>query len=510
MRKTKKLLALTLSIIMMLSLAMPAFAAEEVPEYPTIYVTGAKTNNIYLDGEKVFPKNADEMQIIKDALAPCLEKLAKGLVTGNYDEYVDEFYNAMAPMFEGATLDKNGLPSNGSSPEYHSSTVEVSDKQSGYGIWDFRFWYDWRLSPVTIAAEMKAYIDRVIETTGKDKVQLVGRCLGANMIAAYLHYNKDHAAQYVSDVSYFASSALGIDYMSAIYTGNFVLEPEAIDNFLEYFMESEDLIEDSDTSILILTMVEFFKQIKLLGITGKALVKLVDQFKGELIPKIVRETLGTWPSYWAMVTEECYEEARDFIYKDLKDEYAGMIEKTDKYHYDVQKNLIKDMEDLKAAGVNFCIFAKYGFPEIPVYEGATAQSDSSTTLYRQSFGARSAAYGKILDEQYINTAKEKKYISADKVVDASTCLFPETTWFVRDLHHDHFGQLEGMSMEIMRYDLDGDSEKYPRFLCIKDGGLAPVDFKEENVKEEENIFASAIRFFTALINFIVKLLNQNK
>jgi len=95
MMKTKKLLALTLSIIMMLSLAMPAFAAEEVPEYPTIYVTGAKTNNIYLDGEKVFPKNVDEMQVIKDALAPCLEKLAKGLVTGNYDEYVDEFYNAM-------------------------------------------------------------------------------------------------------------------------------------------------------------------------------------------------------------------------------------------------------------------------------------------------------------------------------------------------------------------------------------------------------------------------------
>jgi len=507
----KKIISVILVVIMVLSLAIPAFAAEEVPEYPTIYVTGAKTNNIFsAEGERVFPKNVDEMEIIKEAVGPCVKKLVVGLVTGNYDEYVEEFYSAMAPIFEGATLDKNGEPSDGSHPEYHSSEVEVSDKQGNYGIWDFRFWYDWRLSPVTVADEMKDYIDAVIAKTHKSKVQLAGRCLGANMIAAYLHYHKEHAKQYVADVSYFASSALGIDYMSAIYTGNFVLEPEAIDNFLEYFMESEDLIEDSDTSILILTMVEFFKQIKLLGITGEALVKLVDQFKGELIPKIVRETLGTWPSYWAMVTEECYEEARDFIYKDLKDEYAGMIEKTDKYHYDVQKNLIKDMEDLKAAGVNFCIFAKYGFPEIPVYEGATAQSDSSTTLYRQSFGARSAAYGKILDEQYINTAKEKKYISADKVIDASTCLFPETTWFVRDLHHDHFGQLEGMSMEIMRYDLDGDSEKYPRFLCIKDGGLAPVDFKEENVKEEENIFASAIRFFTALINFIVKLLNKNK
>ena len=346
MKAMKKALTIVLSIIMVMSLAVPAFASEAAPEYPTIYVTGAKTNNIYLDGEKVFPKNVDEMGIIKEALAPCFKKLAEGLVTGNYQPYVDEFYNAMAPMFEGATLDKNGEPFNGSSPEYHSSTVDVSDAQGGYDIWSFRFWYDWRLSPVQIASEMKAYIDRVITTTGKPKVQLVGRCLGANMIAAYLHYIKEHAKQYVSDVSYFASSAWGIDYMSAIYTGDFVLDPVAIDNFLNYYMENGDLIDDEDTSLLILTMVEFFRQVKVLGIAGESLVKLVDLFKGELIPKFVCETLGSWPSYWAMVTEECYEDARDFIYKGLEDEYEGMIKKIDKYHYEVQKNLITDMKEL--------------------------------------------------------------------------------------------------------------------------------------------------------------------
>lgn len=508
MKAMKKALTFVLSIIMVMSLAVPAFASEAAPEYPTIYVTGAKTNNIYLDGEKVFPKNVDEMGIIKEALAPCFKKLAEGLVTGNYQPYVDEFYNAMAPMFEGATLDKNGEPSNGSSPEYHSSTVDVSDAQGGYDIWSFRFWYDWRLSPVQIASEMKAYIDRVITTTGKPKVQLVGRCLGANMIAAYLHYNKEHAKQYVSDVSYFASSAWGIDYMSAIYTGDFVLDPVAIDNFLNYYMENGDLIDDEDTSLLILTMVEFFRQVKVLGVAGESLVKLVDLFKGELIPKIVRETLGSWPSYWAMVTEECYEDARDFIYKGLEDEYEGMIKKIDKYHYEVQKNLITDMKELKEAGVNFCIFAKYGFPEIPVYEGATAQSDTSTTLYRQSFGATSADYGKILDEEYIASVKDKKYISPDKVIDGSTCLFPETTWYIRDLHHDDFGQLHDPVLEIMRFDLDGDSEKYPRFLRNVNGGLQPADENKEAVKEEDNIFASAIRFFTAIINFIIKLIKK--
>lgn len=104
MKAMKKALTIVLSIIMVMSLAVPAFASEAAPEYPTIYVTGAKTNNIYLDGEKVFPKNVDEMGIIKEALAPCFKKLAEGLVTGNYQPYVDEFYNAMAPMFEGAKI----------------------------------------------------------------------------------------------------------------------------------------------------------------------------------------------------------------------------------------------------------------------------------------------------------------------------------------------------------------------------------------------------------------------
>ena len=327
------------------------------------------------------------------------------------------------------------------------------------------------------------------------------------MIAAYLHYHKDHAKQYVSDVTYFASSAWGIDYMSAIFAGDLVLEPDAIDNFVEYYMANGDLIEDEQTKLLILTMVEFFNQIRVLGLTGEALVKFVDQFKGELIPKFVRETLGSWPSYWSMVTDEKFEAARDFIYGGVEEEYAGMITKINKYHNEVQNNLIGDMKDLAAVGVKFYNFTKYGFPEMPVYEGATAQSDTTTTVYRQSFGATSADYGKVLDDKYIAKA-DKKYISPDKVIDASTCLFPETTWFVRDLHHDHFGQLEDITLKIMRYDLTGDSEQAPRFLRNVNGNLEPCDENKEAVKEEESIFASAIRFFTAIINFIVKLLKK--
>ena len=52
--------------------------------------------------------------------------------------------------------------------------------------------------------ELKNYIDRVTAATGKDKVQLIGRCYGANVIATYLELYKEHAKQHISDISYFS------------------------------------------------------------------------------------------------------------------------------------------------------------------------------------------------------------------------------------------------------------------------------------------------------------------
>ena len=119
-----------------------------------------------------------------------------------------------------------------------------------------------------------------------------------------------------------------------------------------------------------------------------------------------------------------------------------------------------------------------------------------------------ASVAQNLNKMVKENLKGKLPISPDKVIDGSTSLFPETTWYIRDLHHDDFGQLHDPVLEIMRFDLDGDSEKYPRFLRNVNGGLQPADENKEAVKAEDNIFASAIRFFTAIINFIIKLIKK--
>ena len=505
LKAAKKITSLALAMIMVFSIVLPVVATAE--EYPTIYVTGAQTNNLYnADGELIYPLDIDIGGVTKEEIVSCVGKFLTGCISGNYKDWANELHAIIAPIFEEVKLDVNGEASNGSHPEFHSSTIAVSDKKSNYGMWDYRFWYDWRLSPIETAEELKNYIDRVTEATGKAKVQLAGRCYGANVIQAYVTLYKDHALEHVSDISYFASSVMGIDFMSALFSGEIVLNDQAISNFVDYYLENNEVIEDPITEILVVTLVELFNQAKVLGIGTDLLAKFLDEIKGDIIPLLLMEVVGSWPSYWSMVTPELYTKSVDFIFKNNKDEYAKFIEKTDKYYYEVELNAEETILELEDKGINFYIFSKYGFPEFPLYEGSTIQSDSYTSVPRQSFGATSADYGKVLDQKYIDTLADKTYLSPDLKIDASTALLPERSWFVKNLHHNYFEVLHVISLEAMRYDLTVDNDKYPQYLYHENDIVTPmVGTDEDATKAPSNLFTSFIRFFTALINFISKL-----
>ncbi len=506
----KKILSVFLCLIITVGCIAPTFATEP-EEYPTIYVIGAHKNEIYnAEGEKVYPLKADFGAIIKETLGPCLEDLAKGMVTDDYTDYAEEFNASWAPIFEDLILDKNGDVTNGSYPEFYTSTDHLVGKTSGFGVWDCRFWYDWRESPIKTAHELKAHIDDVMEKTGKSKVQLIGRCYGSNVIAAYLELYKEHAKAVVSDISYYSSSIMGVDFMSALFSGQIKIENDTFANFLEFYVDERGLIGDENYAGLVTALVEILQQAKMLGITGDALTSFIGKFKDDLFPLIIRNTFGGWLSYWAMVTPELYESARDYIFNtdEIRAEYAGFIAKADDYYYNVQVHAIDTMLEMKEAGINFYIFAKYNFPEFPLYEGASVQSDADTPVFRQSFGATCADYGEVLSQEYLDSvpAEKQKYISPDKIIDASTCLFPDTTWFVKDLHHNYFAPVEKPSVEIMRYDLTVDSEKYPQYMVnVENASLAPLVVTDEDLKTEDKSFFEAIfDFIRNIFNVLIK------
>ena len=507
----KKLISVLLSFLMIFSFGIPAFAAKD--ERPTIYVTGAQTNDLYnAEGERIYPisDDIDAMEVIKNNLKPCMKKLILGLLTDNYEPYAKEFYNAFVPIYEDIALDKNGEASNGSHPRNNIYDVEIPQKTEDYGIWDYRFWYDWRISPMVAADQLKEYIEMVVDATGEEKVNLMGRCYGANVIAAYFTKYEDHAVKYVDDISFLSSSIIGIDMMSALFSGNMKFEDNVINNFVNFFMNKENIIEDETVSVFVLTLVELFNEIKVLGITGELLEDLVDKVKDDLIPPILRDTFGSMPAYWSMTTPESYEEAIEFVFGDCKEEYKNLIAKTDDYHYNVQLKIESTIKRLEQKGVKFNIFVKYNFPDYPIYEGATCQGDGTTAAVRQAFGGVYADFGEVLSNKYIETIENKNYLSPDKVIDASSCLLPNNTWFVKNIHHDIFpNELNRLAMDVMNLDVSVSDNVFPRFADYVDGKIVPLEADNaDNVVSTKHPLATLMRFITAFFNLISKLLKN--
>lgn len=506
----KKFISVLLVAILAFSCVLPVFA--EDTEHPTIYITGAQTNTLYdADNNQIYPivDDVEPMDVVKEKLAPCLKKLAKGLLTNDYKEYAQELYDIIVPIYGTVALDKNGEVSDGSHAQYTIHSVTVKKKTSNYGPWDYQFWYDWRISPMAAADDLKVYIDMVLAATGEKQVNLTGRCYGANVIAAYLVKYEDHAVQYVDDVAYLASSVLGIDLLGAAFSGEILLEGESMNNFITYFSQAENLTDDEALNIFILTLVELLNEIKMLNLGGAVLTEVVNKVKADVIPMIVRDTFASMPSYWSMVPVEYYEKAIDFVFGDCKDEYAKLIEKTDDFYNNVQLTVEDDMKAFKEQGIGFHIFVKYNFPDYPIYEGSNCQGDGTTSAVRQAFGGEYAPYGEIFTQEYVDGLADKTYLSPDLKINAATCLFPENTWFIKNLHHDKFPNvINNFAMDVMNNNVCVSDGVYPAVQEYVDGAFIPVEGTDADAEQEnKNFFRLIIDFFKSLLEVLKKLFN---
>lgn len=515
-------LLLTSCILCTLFIPLASAVTTEDKEYPIIYVPGTR-NPLYADKTKPSKDNriwkigVDVGATVKEALAPCLKELALGVIRDDYTAYCDELVNTVVPLFENVVLDKNGEASNGSGVEKESASRNYPVKHGKYYLWDYHFVYDWRLSPMEVCHQLKYHIDRVKAITGEDKVVLVGRCMGANIISAYFTEYYSHATENIDNIVMYEPSNLGLDILGAIYSGQVSLDDERVDEFLNYYIENENLIEDETTAELVGALVSVLTEIKTMGIATSLVNKLLANVKDNLIPRLLMGTFGTFPSYWSMIGEEYYEDAMEFCFDGKEEEYKGFIEKNNDWHYNVMKKLPETMKSLEEDGVPIAVLVKYNIPSYPFYENAGQQTDMVSDVYHVSYYATSAPYGEILSEDYINGLSDKRYISPDKMIDASTCLFPDSTWFFKNISHDPFpASIDKLIMEFIHSNgtlTVFDNENYPQYMKYnpEDQTIAPLsedDNDKENTDGPAGFFGTFIRFFKALFVFIANLFKK--
>lgn len=419
----------------------------------------------------------------------------------------------MVDLCGGFALDENANPKNGSHINWSWDPATLGDRRNRYGNYDiqsYTFFYDWRFDPYVIAEDLHRYIEDVMAATGATEVALLGRCFGANVTAAYMDkYNAEH----ISDYIVYCGAHNGADIVSKLFSGQIFLEADGI----ERFIYDKDLLGAGTLyNDLLNSFVTVLNATYGLDIACWAVNNVYKDIYLDVVPRILIDTYASLPSYWSMVSVEDYERAKEVVFHGAdKEKYANFIKIIDNYHYNVAAEIDEDFKRYKEMGVDIFNVTKYGFQAIPVaneeYNGAI--SDNTVSVPNASDGATAMPVGKTFSADYIESAKTMghfKYISPDKQIDASTALFPDNTWFVKNLNHDIFPvTMDLLFGEMIRndgYTVFSDPD-YPQYLVFNENPerIEPMT-EDNNITESwsEVTFFNALKVLFRTINELIR------
>ena len=522
--KMKKLLAAALAFCLLLTFAPLAFAGLEggwKTAVPTVYLQG-QGSTLYADKNDPQSEQIHDIDVpdgyVEDVAKSLAAPLAKGVFLNDWDEWVDGFVEGVAPLFEKQALDENGEASNGSGIKTSSGNFRRQNADGTYPLDAYTPFYDWRLDPMEIAKDIHTYIEQVKRATGAQKVNLMGRSIGASVALAYL---AEYGAEGLDSVVLYCPSFLGMEAIGKAFAGKVELDPEAIDRFAEYYAGHEDVSDLGDEELIsvLLDVISVSVTTHALDLPAGALERIYAQICAKVYPRLLVRMYGSMPSFWSLVGDEDYEDAKRLIFAGQEDVYAGLIEKTDRFHYDVLNKSAEIINGLVDSGAKIQIVAKYGVPMLPVVENASVQSDMLTSVKSATLGATCADMGKTLSAEAVAAAESEgrdRFLSPDLEIDASTALLPEHTWFIKNLAHRSMPPSVNVLFEtILNHDGyttvfdEADAPQYLYYDELSDA-LAPLTADDPNpgAKEEASFFTRIVNILRFFFKTLVERLRK--
>ncbi|MCQ2463788.1 MAG: hypothetical protein MJ177_10400 [Clostridia bacterium] len=378
----KKAISVLLALIMVLSLAVPAFAADTANNYPVILIGGREESVPIYDTEGNRINDTDvSTEYVANAVMNCLPYLLIAERTGNYQPWIDKVMEYYAPVFEKMLPDENGEITDGSRPEMISDSSHCYPGYSGY---DYVFKFDWRQDPYTQADLLHDNIQYIKGLKGADKVSLVGRCYAGVIIGAYLD---KYGSEDLCSVVFNSCATLGAESAGCCFSNNIYFDTNAIEKYCE--MEALTGIPELDE--IILTTLKFINSSYIETGKNGMLSKIERKLYTKIAPTLFQCSFGRFASFWGMVSTEYYDKAKAIIFNtdEAREKYAGLIEKIDRYH-EFQLDFENKIAELEEQGVTFAAVANYNRVLAPVVKNPKLQSDDTVELYHASFGATAA------------------------------------------------------------------------------------------------------------------------
>lgn len=500
----KKILSIILSLIFVFSTALPVFAAGTVNQTcPTIYVPGFAGSGIYSDKNDPSTKAAspDVNEILEAAKKDLLPTLITYIATGNGDPFAYKLTELVNTIFADYFNNPDGS-AKGNSGTYLAYPTYVSKTSR------LIFSNDWRSDPFVLASQLNDYINYICQKSGSEKVAIQCHSLGSVVVTTYL---KVYGTSKISGIVFDSPALEGVTYVGELLNGNPKLAGDSLAIGIKGIlgeMEYNELISGA------------IDMLELAGITDDA-AGFLDELVAKTAPILYKETLvplfACWPTIWAMTPDKYIDGAMEFIFSTYcsGEEYAGLKEKVEKYNTDVRPYKKDILLDFDANG-RLAVISRYGFIGLPVTPTWNIHTDTVVDTASTSFGATIAPYGTSFSADYLE-GKDMALISPDRTIDASTCLFPEKTWFIKNIAHDKTGATSSLRLELLfgAEEATIENSDHPRFMIYDAENEVLLEDKtefEEPVEETKggSIFRKVINFFTALFNFFTNLFSAKK
>lgn len=464
----------------------------EDPDYysdvPVLYIHGQGDNimKYYDDGSCdqvyhiVLPEGYIESYLTPDNL----KMFAKCYFTNDYSDFEDMLVDAVVPLFEDVKLDKSGMPRNNTRLWDDGSWRLFNNNVNGmYDIQWFEVGYDWRMDPCDVIDVIHNWLVRIKELTGKDKIAILGRCLGASVMTAYIDkYGTDD----ISDIILYTSALDGSTCMSRAFAGKLYVDENGIERFL-YDTDLSELLPDETVVRFIRAFITAYNKVGGVKWALNEVNRVYQLIAGDITPRLLRESYATFPGYWAMVEDEDFEDAKALIFGGEEVQWAELIKKIDNFHYNIFLKSDEILKKAEEAGVHIYNIEKYGIQEIPVVKPANVVSDRVVELSKCTKGATTMPLGSTFSDDYIAKAFDAgtaKYISPDRQVDASTCMFRDTTWIIKDMDHMDFDYcVDELIAEILNSHgtmTVFSNPKYPQYMVFEKENHKIVPMTNEN------------------------------
>ena len=486
----KSAIAVLLCVAIGISIAVPCFAKDKKTAF--VVVSGMNTFPLTLDGEKVFPMSAKTVLKQAKGIADALIEFS---CNKDFTELNELLFPPLREMFKELTCDSNGSSiCNIETMQFSDSVEEYVDlfsneKKDELGVVNagiqrcgaentYFFNYDWRLNPLDHADKLNELIKTIKSKNEYDRIVVSAYSMGGTVVCSYLY--KFGSADVDSIV--LASTAFqGTSCVGDMFNNRIELSTDGLLNRLA------QLTRDNSLENLVNAVGEILKSSGITNSVDNFAEKFVNAVPDRLYSEFLTPVFGYMTGLWALCDDENYESAKEVMLNGTATD--SFIETIDEYHYNVQQKaeaLLKNAMNDTAV----YIIAQYNMQGLPVSKtSSTGNNDYLIDTKYESGGAVCSDLGKTLPNGYVQQIDcGHNHVSYDGQIDASTCMFPESTWFVRDMGHVDFPV--GASTDFIIWLTESeeqltvfDNSDYPQFLKYNYGDNSLKPLNENTLKK---------------------------